>query len=139
MKDNAVSPDSGNNMVELDQEDRKFVCGLREMVIHHMGVFIGKSLSDSPSEEEKKFYEYVQSIISVPSAENCRFVKANIPDYPFSPMYGAVFTFEYDGDIIYYGWDSGRYSIGFYFIPKHLTLDETNYILAEDILNEGFD
>lgn len=120
-----------------DANDKIYIDGLRSAVLKHMERSIAKARTDEYYwEEDEKFYRYVESIMSSPSVGEWQFMKENVPDYPFSPVYGAVFTFEYEGETDYYGWDADREKIGFYSLPKHLELSPKEFILMEDILNE---
>ena len=125
------------NIITPDTNDRKFMDGLRSAVLKHMERAIIKARKDEYyGEEDEKFYRYVETIMTSPAVGEWQFIKEDIPGYPFSPTYGAVFVFEYEGEITFYGWDDGHSEIGFYSKPRHLRLEQVNYILMEDILNE---
>ena len=124
----AVSPDTN--------DDKKYMDGLRSTVTRHMEKTIAEARMDEYCEQEKQLYDYIESIITSPSVGEWQFIKMDIPDYPFSPVYGTVFVFEYEGETCYYGWDEEREEIGFYSLPKHLKLSQNEFILMEDILNE---
>ena len=119
------------------KEKMKYVDALRSAVLKHMERTIAKGRKDEYyGEEYEKFYRFFESIMASPSGGKWYFFKEDIPDYPFSPVYGIVFTFEYEGETGYYGWDADREEIGFYSLPKHLELSQKEFILMEDILNE---
>lgn len=121
-----------------DVNDKKYMDGLRSAVLKHMERTIEKARKDKYyGEEDERFYRYVESITTSPSVGEWHFIKDDIPGYPFSPVYGAVFMFEYEGESGYYGWDADREKIGFYSLPNHLELSPREFILMEDILNEA--
>lgn len=126
------------NDVIPDENDRKYMNGLRSAVLKHIERTIAKARKEEYyGEEDEKFYRFVESIMTSPFVGEWHFVKEDIPDYPFSPVYGTVFLFEYEGETVYYGWDTNRDKIGFYSLPKHLELSPREFILMEDILNEA--
>lgn len=125
------------NTITPDVNDKKYMDGLRSAVLKHMERTISRARKDKYyGEEDEKFYRYVESIMSSPSVGEWQFIKEDVPNYPFSPVYGTVFIFEYEGETGYYGWDADREKIGFYSLPKHLELSPKDFILMEDILNE---
>ena len=122
----------------LDSNGLKYMEGLRFAVIKHMERTIAKARKDAGyNDEYEKFYRYVESIMTSSDAGKWYFTKEDASDYPFSPVYGIVFVFEYEGETMLYGWDKGRFEIGFYILPKHLCLSSEAYIRMEDILNEA--
>jgi hypothetical protein len=126
------------NTITPDLNDKKYMNGLRSAVIKHMEQTIAKARKDEYcGEDDERFYRYVESIMPSPSVGEWQFIKVDVPDYPFSPVYGAVFMFGYEGETTYYGWDAEREIIGFYSLPKHLELSQKEFILMEDILNES--
>jgi len=123
--------------ISPDNNDRKYMSGLRSVVLKHMERTIAKERKDENyGEEEERFYRYVEGVIASPSGGEWQFIKEEIPDYLFSPVYGTVFVFEYEDETVFYGWDSARKKIGFYSLQKHLELSPREFILMEDILNE---
>ena len=132
-----LQEDNERHSAYPNDKDRQYMDGLRSAVMKHIERTIAKARDDEPREEEcERFYRYVESIMTSPAVGEWWFIKEDIPDYPFSPVYGTVFVFEYEGETAYYGWDADRGEIGFYSLPKHLELSQKEFILMEDILNE---
>lgn len=125
-------------METANKNERQYMDGLRNAVIVRIKNDLERldELLDGTEEERRKFAEYVGKIITGGSEGTWNFVKFDDPDYPFSPCYGVVFTFEYDGEPYMYGWDEGKYNIGFYDMGPNTTLTAESYILMEDILDQ---
>lgn len=109
---------------------------LRQAITEHMKTFI-ENLAEGDSDDDTiKFCEFMESRLSGENFGEWHYGQPIINGVPM-PYYGAVFVFEYEGDICIYGWNSGKYEIGFYSLPycgdKPMPLEADNYVYIHEL------